>query len=135
MRVAAVDYGTRRLGVAIGEDGRVVAARTLSVHSQDQAYEALAALVRNESVETVVFGLPLRLDGTEREEARRIREFAVGLSKLVRVPVVFVDERLTTKEAALRLAEQGLSRQQARKLLDREVATILLEQYFREQDR
>lgn len=131
MIVMAVDYGTKRLGVALGADGALLFSKTITAPSSRGAIAALRELIDQELVETLVLGLPLRLDGSEREEAREVRRFATQLAAKKHLPVVFVDERLTSEEAQSILREQGLSGKDMRGKIDQQVAELLLAQYYR----
>lgn len=135
MNVLSVDYGTKRLGLAFGSDGRLSFSKTLTVTGDDDAVERLVQLARKEGIEVFILGLPLRLDGKEKQEAARVRDIAGRISKAARIPVVFIDERLTSKEAELLLREQGVAERELRSKVDALVAKLLLEQYYRERQR
>ena len=132
MKVMAVDYGTKRLGVALGADREMLFSKTITAASTEQAVAVLREFIDRESVETLVFGLPIRLDGSERGEAKTVRRFARGVATGKRLPVVFVDERLTSEEAQSMLREQGLSEKEMRGKIDQKVAELLLAQYYRQ---
>lgn len=133
MKVLAVDFGTRRLGVALGHDKLISWARTLTVKSESEALSILNQLVRDESINVLVFGLPLRLNGSEKDEAVKVRNFAATISKTTGCPAVFIDERLTSEEAKTLLIDQGISEREVQHHIDATVAKLLLEQYYREQ--
>lgn len=133
MKALSIDYGTRRIGVALGVDSLLVFSRTITVGSPHDAQEKLLDLVKREFVETIVVGLPLRLDGTEKSEAAHARSFALGISRQTGRPVVFIDERLTSVEAADILRKEGLAEPEIRQRVDAKTAELLLEQYWREQ--
>jgi putative Holliday junction resolvase len=132
MKTLAVDFGTKRVGIAWGEDGRTYSSQTMPVTGEEDAARKLLDLVAKERPDVLVAGLPVRLDGSEQAEARHIRSFFLSISRSLSLPVVFVDERLTTVEARAILREQGLSERNMRQRLDAEVARLLLEQYYRD---
>ena len=132
MKILAVDYGTKRLGVAMGADREMLFSKTLEVSSEEQAIEELTRLINQEEIGTLIFGLPLRLDGSEREEARGVRRFAARVAEGKHLPVVFVDERLSSEEARSILREQEVTEKEMRGKIDKIVAELLLEQYYRQ---
>lgn len=97
MRVLAIDHGLARAGVAISDPSETIASPVGVVEPPEAA--AVAKLVVEREVELVVVGLPVSLDGSEREQARMAREFAAELGELVEVAVETWDERLTTRMA------------------------------------
>lgn len=128
----AVDFGTKRVGVAIGADGELLFSKTFDFSSQDHGFAELTRLMEQEEIGTLVFGLPLRMSGKEKEEARRVRRFAARLAEGRHIPVAFIDERLTTTEAQSILRERGLTDKEMRAQTDRVVAELLLGQYYRQ---
>ena len=101
-RVLAIDYGRRRLGLALSDEGRMVARPipTLERVNRRADVARLRRIVREHGVAQLVVGLPLRLDGTAGEMAAEAREFAGRMAKALRLPVALVDERLTSWEAS-----------------------------------
>ena len=101
-RVLAIDYGRRRLGLAVSDEGRMVARPIETVERVNRRADVarLKRIVREQSVAQLVVGLPLRLDGTAGEMAAEAREFALRIAKALRLPVALVDERLTSWEAS-----------------------------------
>jgi len=132
MRALVVDYGIRRMGVALGSEGKLLFSKMIPVRSEKGALAELTRLVDEEGIDTLVFGLPLRLDGAERAEARDVRRFAGLVAEGKHLAVVFVDERLSSQEAESLLRGKGMSEREMRDQIDRTVAELLLEQYFRE---
>jgi putative Holliday junction resolvase len=101
-RVLAVDWGLKRVGVALSDETRLIARPlpTLHVSSLQQAVTALVDLVRANEVGTLVIGLPIHMSGFEGESAQRARRMLVALeAKLPGVRFVLWDERLTSRQA------------------------------------
>lgn len=131
-RVAALDYGMARIGVAVADDLGLLAHPRPFVAAKPPA-RALAEIlrfVRQEGVTQLLLGLPRNMDGSEGMAARRVRKFAESLEEKVRVPVEFVDERLSTVEAQLRLHAAGKSEKSSRTLIDSASAAILLQSWL-----
>jgi putative Holliday junction resolvase len=100
-RTLGLDVGDRRIGVAISdpEQRLAVPVKTVERDPRHGEFEALAGLVREDEVASIVVGLPLSLSGEEGPQAARTRQFAAELESRLRLPVVFWDERLSTQEA------------------------------------
>ncbi|MFH0828623.1 MAG: Holliday junction resolvase RuvX [Candidatus Kerfeldbacteria bacterium] len=100
-KLLALDYGTRRVGIAISDEthSHVFIRKTIDLGSTKKLTVALTELVRVEDVEKLVFGLPLSLDGSEGPQAASIRAVATRISSTLRIPVEFEDERYTSSYA------------------------------------
>ena len=132
MRLLGIDPGARRVGVALSdEDARIAMPLcTLAVRGQQELTEALAALVEEHQVATVVVGLPLRLDGGESESSRKARSLAAALGQRVAALVVLWDERLSTTQAERALREGGTRGRDKRALVDQVAAALILQSYL-----
>jgi putative Holliday junction resolvase len=98
MRVLAIDHGGVRAGAAICDPSGTIV-RPLAVISPPEAIE-VARVAAREEAELIIVGLPLSLDGVEREQAVAAREFAAELAAATEIAVETYDERLTTRMAA-----------------------------------
>jgi len=118
MRVLALDVGERRIGLAISDpEGRVaVPLETLERRDEDADLRALAELVERESVQAVVVGLPLSLDGSVGPQAERTQEFARRVAEAVSRPLEMWDERLSTVAAERALSPPGPPGRRGRRL-------------------
>lgn len=132
MRSLGIDFGERRIGLAVSDpDGRVATPlRTLERSSDAQAIAAIAAIVSEEGIGALVVGEPRRLDGTSGDAAERVRSFARKLAAATRLPLALVDEALSSHEADARLREAGLSAQQRRRRVDAVAAQIVLQDWL-----
>ena len=132
--VLGVDLGTRRVGVAASDPGRVVASGldTLIVGSRSQAVELVAGLAGERGVSRIVVGLPLNMNGSEGKKALESREFAELLGDVTGLPVSLWDERLTSVEALGVLGRAGAGRavRKDKGKVDRVAVTILLQSYL-----
>ena len=124
MRVLALDHGAVRTGVAVSDPtGTLARPLTVVAHVDgDAGFAALLKLLAEEAPERIVVGLPVSLDGAERDQAARARAFAARLAAAVDVPVALYDERFTSK-----LADQ----RGGRAARDARAAATLLEDYLR----
>jgi putative Holliday junction resolvase len=128
-RVMGLDYGERRIGVALSDPLGITAqpVRTLERTTLAADLEALAALARQHEVERFVVGLPLALDGTRGERVRRTEEFAARLGRAAGLPVEEWDERFTSVQAERTLLEADLSRRRRREVIDTTAAVLILQ--------
>jgi putative holliday junction resolvase len=130
--VLGLDFGERYVGVAVGESVIGVAhpADTIDAADNERRFAAIAALVAEWSPMRLVVGLPLAIDGSEREMTKRARRFGRQLEGRFHLPVVFVDERLSSAEAESMLREQGRSGRAAKDLNHPVAAQVILQAYF-----
>ena len=129
-RILGIDYGRRRVGVAVS-DGLGVSAQpltTLSVRGQRDACRQLSELVLANDVHTIVVGLPLNMDGTRGEMAAEVEKLAQRLTSETGHPVVFWDERMTSQAASRAVRATGRKAPQG--TIDRIAACLILEGYM-----
>ena len=136
MKLVGIDYGLVRTGLAATDPDGVLAypLTTLDLNafpSRKAMLEALAGIIRQERPDAVVVGLPLMPDGTESLTTRQVRNFASRLVHRTDCPVLFMEELLSSEEAAWDLAEAGVRDRKKRKAaLDQQAAVRILESYL-----
>ena len=132
MRRLGIDLGTVRTGLALAEPEMLVATPLCTVQhaSLPEAVKRVAEVIAREGIEQAIVGLPLRLDGSEGDAARRVRYFAQALSQTARIPVRLWDERLSTVAAQQSLRAQGMKQQRQRRVVDQVAATLLLQAFL-----
>lgn len=129
-RLLAVDFGKKRIGLAISDELQKIAFRykTIQNISFQKTVKELKNVIEKESIEKIIFGLPLSLKGKDSEITKKARSFYNHFKKEILVPIVLRDERFSTK-----LAQKTLSfRKAPKELLDQEAARIILEDYLKE---
>ena len=131
-RVLAIDYGTKRIGVALSDELGWTAQPLETLHRRtlDRDIAHIASLVGMYEVRQVLLGFPLQLDGREGPAIEAMREFQSRLEQGVTVPVILWDERLTTKAAEDLLIAADVSRKKRKGAVDRIAASILLQSYL-----
>src|SRR5690242_3448344 len=131
-RILALDYGTKRVGVALSDELGWTAQplETFERRTIDRDLAHIAALVHEHAVAEVVLGFPLQLDGREGPAVEAMRNFAAHLERGLPVPLVLWDERLTTKAAEDLLIAADVSRKKRKGAVDRVAAAILLQSYL-----
>ncbi len=136
-RVLAIDWGERRLGLALSDPTRLIASPLPVLPrapSRQGDLDALRALVAEHEVERVVVGLPLRTDGRPGPEAERVLEVVARLRDALPVPVETVDERFSSAEARRAMAE-GLDTRRQRGKVDSVAASLFLQTWLQNHPR
>ncbi len=132
MRIMGLDYGSRRIGVALSDELGLTAQplATIECRNRGDDMEAIARLVAAHGVEKIVLGYPIRLDGTEGIQCEKVNRFARRLEARFRLPVVKWDEALSTRTAEEILAASHVRREKRKKVVDRLAAGIILQGYL-----
>ena len=131
--VLALDYGARRIGLAVSDPAAEFAFPLTELERRDEKHdrEALCALAAERGVVQLVVGLPLHMDGRAGPEADAARAFAKGLSAATGLPVELLDERWTTREARRSLRDiQPRRRKRQRARVDSAAAALLLRTFL-----
>jgi len=128
----ALDFGTKRIGVAVSDEGRRLARPLRAVPGGRPAAAAgsLEPLIREFAPGEIVVGLPLRLGGARGTHADAAEGLAAAVRARFGIPVVLKDERLTSVEAQERLRAGGAGRRKRRELADAAAAAVLLQDYL-----
>ncbi|MBC7288688.1 MAG: Holliday junction resolvase RuvX [Armatimonadetes bacterium] len=133
MRVMGVDFGARRIGVAVSDPGGRIASPLCVLEATgdyDEDARRVAELAREHGAELIVVGLPRTLRGTDESAARAAGQFADCLQHGAGMRVVLWDERLTSVQAERAMAEAGLSARQRREQMDKVAAALILQSYL-----
>jgi len=137
VRTLAIDLGSRRVGLALSDEGGRFATPldVLNVTSPEGALDLVSKLIRREAVQRIVIGLPLNMDDSSGPQARAAVEWGNKLRQQVHVPILFVDERLSSFEAEQQLisrkrAGEKLTRQQKEEQLDALAAASFLQAFL-----
>lgn len=131
-RILALDLGTKRVGVAVCDELRLTvrALPPLPRTSWKRLLLAVSELCEEFDAESLVIGLPLRLDGTEGDAAEDARRIARNFGLSLKIPVHLQDERLTSFEAESVLREAGYARAEIKDRVDGEAAAIILRDFL-----
>jgi 6-phosphogluconolactonase len=132
MRFLAIDHGDKRTGIALSDEDETMAGPHSVIETQNESYliDCIAKLAGRESVDAIVIGLPLNMDGSEGARAKRVRMFAQRLSAVVTLPIHFHDERLSSYTAEELFAGQKLTRKDKKKRLDAVAAASVLQSFL-----
>jgi len=110
MQIAGIDFGRKRIGLAISDGQGAYPVAIMERRSLERDLDAIRSWLVDREVSLIVVGLPLNMDGTEGPSARAARAFAGSLGSATGLPVEMFDERLTSVEAEERLREASGSR-------------------------
>jgi putative Holliday junction resolvase len=130
MRYLAIDYGTKRTGLAICDAAETIATPLTTFHGQKQLIEKIAELTRTEHIEAIVLGLPLNMDGSESAQTKLALKFAERLRDHLKIPVYLQDERLSSFSAEEKLASANFTKRKIKQRLDAVAAAEILEAFL-----
>ncbi|MEK6234971.1 MAG: Holliday junction resolvase RuvX [Planctomycetales bacterium] len=127
-----IDFGTVRVGLALGERqcGLATPLETHVRKGKQADADRFQRLAEEEDVKLFVVGLPVHLSGQESEKSRQARNFGAWLEELTGIPVVFFDERFTTREAEQLLIDAKVPKKKRKDKLDMLAAQIMLQAYL-----
>ena len=127
-----LDVGDRRTGVALSDELGITARplKTLKRRSREKDYRELLEIIKEYSVEEVVVGVPINLDGTRGERALKVQAFAEGLRERTAARVSEWDERFSTAAVTRVLIEADLSRNKRKEVVDRAAAVYILQGFL-----
>jgi putative Holliday junction resolvase len=131
-RVLAIDYGHKRLGLALSDELRITAQPfgNIEVESPDERITQIEKIIKDNEVSEVVVGLPLTLEGHVSRSASRVIGFAIDLNRRLDMPVTTWDERLSTKQSERILIEAGVKRKNRKGVVDAMAAAVFLQSYL-----
>ncbi|MCK9230704.1 MAG: Holliday junction resolvase RuvX [Syntrophales bacterium] len=132
MTLLGIDYGTRRIGVAVSDDLGITAQALCTIERKTIAsdLDRIARITEERGVTSIIIGYPVRSDGREGVECERVRRFAGRLAERCGLPVKTWDERFTTREAEELLLQADMSRKKRKKIIDRVAASLILQGYL-----
>jgi putative holliday junction resolvase len=127
MSIMAIDYGGRRIGVAVSDSGTIATPHSV-VKNEGEVIDKLARIASELDAETIVVGVPRRAHSETGEQ--KFRDFAERLRQKTCKQVVLWDEALSTTEAARQLRESGAKRRDAQREIDMHAAAVILQSYL-----
>jgi putative holliday junction resolvase len=131
-RTLAIDYGERRLGLALSDEMGIIASGIGTIANDSDTLLRVAALTEERSVQRIIVGLPLTLAGERGASVAMVEAFVEALQKLTPLPVELVDERFTSSLAVQTIRDMGVNRKKRREKgkVDEIAAVILLQGYL-----
>jgi putative Holliday junction resolvase len=134
-RILALDFGTKRIGIAITDELQIIASGLTTVNTKN-IFSFLTEYLKKENVELFIVGEPKQLDNTLSESEQYIKPFLLKLSQTFpKIPIKRVDERFTSKIAFQSMIDSGLKKKQRQNkaLIDEISATLILQSYLEQQ--
>ena len=133
-KILGIDYGEKRLGVAVSDifGWTARAVTTIEYSSEEQLFQRLEEIIKEEEAKEIVIGIPTRTDGSKSEKALVIEKFCERLKKRIDLPLYFTDESYTSKEAQKILYSRGKKLKKNKKQIDSIAAELILKSYLRE---
>ncbi len=132
-RIVAVDFGLKRLGVALSDETKIIASslKTLIAgKNSEETAKLLLQLLQEYSIDKIIFGNPLHMNGSVSFLADEVRHFISIFEKMINIPISLWDERLTSVQAHRTMQLGGVSRKNRAKKVDALAAIILLQSYL-----
>ena len=131
-RILALDHGTKRIGVAISDELKLIAQPMEFIPAEplEDAFTRLKAILAEKPAELVLVGMPRNMDGTYGPAAEKVRAFIELLKQAIPVPVRTWDERLTTAQANRVMVQGNVRREQRKEKVDAVAAAILLQSFL-----
>ena len=131
-RILAIDYGRRRVGLAISDPMKIIAQGlpTLVIDTPTEIINWVIVHQKDREIEHIILGLPRSLSGGLGPMAEEVTEFSHKLEEKTRLPVELVDERLTSSQAHATFAQAGKKLKGRKEAIDKISATLLLEYYL-----
>lgn len=132
MRFLALDHGSKRIGVAVSDELKIIAQPLEFIPAEDPvaAMKRLMELIREKEVELILVGMPRNMDGSYGPAAEAVREYIRQIQAATPVPVRTWDERLTSTQANRVLVEAGVRRDKRKEKVDAMAAAVLLQSFL-----
>jgi len=132
MRILALDHGTKRIGVAVSDELKLIAQPLEFIPARpfESFVNRLEEVLDEKEVELLLIGMPRNMDGTYGPAALHVEEFIERLKEVISVPIRTWDERLTSTQANRALIQGGVRRDDRKEKVDAMAAAILLQSYL-----
>lgn len=132
MRILALDHGTKRIGVAVSDEMKMIASPLEYISAEPFAafLARLKEIIREKEVELILVGMPRNMDGSYGPAALKVQEFVAVLKTAITIPIKTLDERLTTVQAQRFLIQGNVRREKRKEKVDKTAAAILLQSYL-----
>lgn len=132
MRILALDHGTKRIGVAVSDEMKMIATPLEYILAEPFAgfLARLKEITREKEVELILIGMPRNMDGSYGPSALKVQEFVAVLKEAITIPIKTLDERLTTVQAQRFLIQGNVRREKRKEKVDKTAAAILLQSYL-----
>jgi len=134
MRVIGLDLGDKTLGIASSDTSQTIASAYQTIRFQnndfDEALRKLKEVVLELNPEKIILGLPKNMNGSIGFQAQKVLDFKSKIEKEIKIEVVLIDERLTSKMAESVMISASMSRKKRKSKIDKIAATLILQSYL-----
>ncbi len=137
MRILALDVGDRRIGVAISDELEIAAHSLTTIQRSDHStvIARIKQIIEDYMVDEIVVGMPVMMNGTMGIQGEKVSKFVEELKSEVTIPVIFMDERLTSRFVEKVLIDADVSRKKRGKVIDKLAAVVILQDYLSLRDK
>jgi putative Holliday junction resolvase len=129
-RLLGIDYGRVRVGVAISDETRFLARPLCCLENKKDFVEKLKHELKSYKVDAIVVGLPLLMSGKESPMTAEVKQFSEYLGKVIEIPIILWDERLTSAQVDRTLRDSGVNRKKRAEVNDTLAASLILQSYL-----
>ncbi len=132
MRFLAIDHGSKRIGLALSDELKMIAQPLEFIPAEpfDQFLDRLKTILREKEVERIIVGMPRNMNGSYGPATEKVREFVIVLKEAVKIPIATWDERLTSAQANRVLISADVRRAKRKEKVNQMAAAILLQSYL-----
>lgn len=131
MRILSIDYGDKKIGLAISDKNEKLASRflTLENKSQKKSIIEIKKIILEENIQKIIIGIPVGFKG-DSAQTRNIKEFSAKLSENIETPIIEMNEVFTSNMAKENLLQAGVKSKNIKEIIDQEAARIILQDYL-----
>jgi putative holliday junction resolvase len=136
-RILAIDYGEKRIGLALTDPMQIIAKpfQTVPFKSNASFIETLLQIIKEQEIGLVILGLPWGSEGQETKKTLEVKKFGVYLETQLPIPLAYWDERFSTAEANSELKKMGYDFMKAREFVDAVAASLILRSYLENREK
>lgn len=131
-RLLAIDYGEKRLGLAISDPNQIISKplKTIILSDSQYLYNELEKIISEYEIQKLIIGLPLGMDGKNTQQTSKVEAFKEDLQNKISIPVILFDERLSSVSAKKSLISQGIKTGHNKSKIDQTAAAIFLQHFL-----
>lgn len=131
-RLLAIDYGEKRLGLAISDPNQIISKplKTLILSDSKYIYNELEKIISDYEIQKLIIGLPVGMNGKNTQQTRKVKAFREFLQNKIDIPIILFDERLSSVSAKKSLISQGVKTGHNKSKIDQTAAAIFLQHFL-----
>lgn len=131
-RLLAIDYGEKRLGLAISDPNQIISKplKTLFLSDSKYIYNELEKIISDYEIQKLIIGLPVGMNGKNTQQTRKVEAFREFLQNKIDIPIILFDERLSSVSAKKSLISQGVKTGHNKSKIDQTAAAIFLQHFL-----